>query len=129
MLDSLVTTPWLIATAVHSAGAKGELDSLLANQSQVRGLERGYPGGVTAYVANAKKLLAESAKGVNPFEGMKPEVRSPSLIYIGRSSQLARGRSHDHQHAIPQFPTRYSSPTASSWSTACPSSLRARRGA
>jgi hypothetical protein len=32
---------------------------------------------VSAYVANAKKLLVESAKGLNPFDGMKPEVRTP----------------------------------------------------
>jgi UDP-sugar pyrophosphorylase len=41
---------------------------------QVRGLERGYPGGVAAYLKNAKALLKSSAAGENPFEGMKPEV-------------------------------------------------------
>ena len=29
---------------------------------------------------NAKQLLAESAQGINPFEGMKPEVRVTTLI-------------------------------------------------
>lgn len=42
---------------------------------QVRGLERGYPGGVTAYCNQAKKLLSESAADANPFEGYTPKVR------------------------------------------------------
>lgn len=45
---------------------------------QVKALEGGYPGGVAAYVKNAKQLLVDSAKGVNPFEGLKPEVRPAS---------------------------------------------------
>ena len=43
---------------------------------QVRGLERGYPGGVAQYVANAKKLLQDSAADANPFEGYTPRVRA-----------------------------------------------------
>lgn len=41
---------------------------------QVKALEGGYPGGVRAYLKNARALLKSSAAGDNPFEGMKPEV-------------------------------------------------------
>ena len=41
----------------------------------VRSLEANYPGGIAAYVKNAKELLRSSAAGENPFEGMRPEVR------------------------------------------------------
>ena len=40
----------------------------------VRSLEANYPGGILAYVKNAKELLRSSAAGENPFEGMRPEV-------------------------------------------------------
>lgn len=41
---------------------------------QVRGLERGYPGGVTAYCNQARTLLRDSATDANPFEGYTPKV-------------------------------------------------------
>lgn len=39
-------------------------------------LQKSYPGGVAAYVSNAKALLAASKEGANPFEGFTPEVRA-----------------------------------------------------
>ncbi len=41
---------------------------------QVTALEANYPGGIRAYVKNARELLRSSAAGENPFAGMKPEV-------------------------------------------------------
>jgi len=35
--------------------------------------DRAYPGGLTAYTQNARRLLAEAAAGANPFEGCTPE--------------------------------------------------------
>ncbi|MDD7984115.1 UTP--glucose-1-phosphate uridylyltransferase [Lentisphaera marina] len=35
-----------------------------------------YPGGLTAYITNAQKLLAEAKEGKNPFEGLTPEQPS-----------------------------------------------------
>ena len=32
-----------------------------------------YPGGLMGYISNARKLLAESKAGANPFEGLTPE--------------------------------------------------------
>ena len=39
---------------------------------------RAYPGGLTAYTCNARRLLAEAASGANPFEGCTPE--QPDLV-------------------------------------------------
>jgi len=50
----------------HTDAKRAFLDSLqTAHQS--------YPGGLPAYIANARKLLAEAAAGANPFEGCTPE--------------------------------------------------------
>ncbi len=38
-------------------------------------MEHNYPGGIVAYLTNARTLLKQSAAGENPFEGYKPEVR------------------------------------------------------
>ncbi len=51
---------------------------------QVRGLERGYPGGVAQYVINARKLLQDSAADANPFEGYTPKVTF--VLFVGLSS-------------------------------------------
>jgi UDP-sugar pyrophosphorylase len=39
---------------------------------------RSYPGGLVAYIRNARRLLAESATGANPFAGYSPE--EPDLV-------------------------------------------------
>jgi UDP-sugar pyrophosphorylase len=39
---------------------------------------RSYPGGLVAYIRNARRLLAESATGGNPFTGYTPE--EPDLV-------------------------------------------------
>lgn len=53
-------------------------DSLLVHHQrvQVNAVENGYPGGIQAYVNNAKALLESSQVGANPFDGFKPEVRA-----------------------------------------------------
>ena len=57
-----------------SSGA--ERESLFTKaRLQVQAVESGYPGGINAYVNNAKALLESSKAGANPFEGYKPEVR------------------------------------------------------
>ena len=37
-----------------------------------------YPGGLVGYINNARKLLAESKAGANPFEGL------PGLLFLSR---------------------------------------------
>ncbi|XP_024394251.1 UDP-sugar pyrophosphorylase [Physcomitrium patens] len=41
---------------------------------QVERLNDNYPGGLAAYIHNARKLLADSKSGKNPFEGYIPSV-------------------------------------------------------
>lgn len=53
---------------------EGNDSKALALLDQVSTLDKSYPGGLAAYVKNAKKLLQESRDGVNPFGGYKPEV-------------------------------------------------------
>ncbi len=50
---------------------------------QLRRLNLQYPGGITAYIDNSKKLLEESRKGTNPFEGCTPEVPDGTLLDFG----------------------------------------------
>ena len=45
-------------------------------------LDESYPGGLTAYIRKARKLLAESAAGTNPFEDYTASVpKGESLTY------------------------------------------------
>ena len=57
--------------------------------TQVAALERGYPGGVAAYLANARALLRDSAAGANPFEGMRPEVPAGVKLEYGTPEFVA----------------------------------------
>jgi UDP-sugar pyrophosphorylase len=41
--------------------------------ASLRTAHESYPGGLPAYIRNARKLLAEAAAGANPFEGCVPE--------------------------------------------------------
>uniref|UniRef100_A0A453SPQ0 Uncharacterized protein n=1 Tax=Aegilops tauschii subsp. strangulata TaxID=200361 RepID=A0A453SPQ0_AEGTS len=41
---------------------------------QVSRLNSSYPGGLAAYIQNAKKLLADSKAGQNPYDGFTPSV-------------------------------------------------------
>uniref|UniRef100_A0A7C9AI26 UTP-monosaccharide-1-phosphate uridylyltransferase n=1 Tax=Opuntia streptacantha TaxID=393608 RepID=A0A7C9AI26_OPUST len=43
---------------------------------QVAHLNASYPGGLAQYIKNARKLLADSKAGKNPFEGFSPSVPS-----------------------------------------------------
>jgi UDP-sugar pyrophosphorylase len=36
-------------------------------------IDGNYPGGLVGYISNARRLLAESKSGANPFEGLTPE--------------------------------------------------------
>ena len=49
---------------------------------QVKLLEEGYPGGIVAYVKQAKKLLEASKRGDNPFEGYVPHVPKGATLYF-----------------------------------------------
>ncbi|KAF8644346.1 hypothetical protein HU200_066491 [Digitaria exilis] len=50
---------------------------------QVRRLNSSYPGGLVSYIQNAKKLLADSKEGKNPYDGFTPSVPSGEVLTFG----------------------------------------------
>ncbi|KAL6603544.1 hypothetical protein ACP70R_043905 [Stipagrostis hirtigluma subsp. patula] len=50
---------------------------------QVRRLNASYPGGLQSYIQNAKKLLADSKAGKNPYDGFTPSVPSGEVLTFG----------------------------------------------
>ena len=57
--------------------------------AQARVCDAGYPGGISAYVANAKKLLGDSKEGVNPFDGWTPSVPNGVVVEYGDETHVA----------------------------------------
>ena len=55
---------------------------------QVNQLESSYPGGVAAYIRNARKLLADSKAGVNPLDGWTPSVPTGEKADFGSPAFL-----------------------------------------
>lgn len=51
----------------HDEDKHRQVDQLMALNSH-------YPGGLIAYIGNAKRLLEQAVQGVNPFDGLLPEV-------------------------------------------------------
>ena len=56
--------------------------------SQLTHLDRSYVGGLLRYIQNARRLLEDSRKGVNPFEGCKPSVPEGENLDFGSSDFL-----------------------------------------
>ena len=52
--------------------------------AQATTCDAGYPGGIASYVSNARKLLEDSKRGVNPFDGWTPSV--PDGIVVDYAS-------------------------------------------
>ncbi|XP_027361710.1 UDP-sugar pyrophosphorylase 1 [Abrus precatorius] len=46
-------------------------------------LDSSYPGGLGAYIKNAKRLLADSKAGKNPFDGFTPSVPTGETLTFG----------------------------------------------
>ncbi|KAG0569063.1 hypothetical protein KC19_6G063000 [Ceratodon purpureus] len=51
--------------------------------NQVEKLNDNYPGGLAAYIHNARKLLADSKAGRNPFDGYTPSVPTGEQLNYG----------------------------------------------
>ena len=52
--------------------------------SQLESLDKDYPdGGLLGYITNAKRLLEDSRKGVNPLEGWVPSVPKGETFELG----------------------------------------------
>ena len=56
-------------------------------------INESYPGGLTGYISNARKLLAEAKAGNNPFEGFVPE--QPDRVDL-----TAFDAAYDHYEAL-----------------------------
>jgi UDP-sugar pyrophosphorylase len=56
-------------------------------------IDGNYPGGLTGYISNAQKLLAEAKEGNNPFEGLVPE--QPNKVDLTKFDE-----SYDHYEAL-----------------------------
>uniref|UniRef100_A0A7S2Y4M2 UTP-monosaccharide-1-phosphate uridylyltransferase n=1 Tax=Fibrocapsa japonica TaxID=94617 RepID=A0A7S2Y4M2_9STRA len=56
--------------------------------SQLLDLNSKYPGGLEAYIKKARSLLANSALGVNPFEGYTPSVPEGQTLKYGTEQFL-----------------------------------------
>jgi len=56
-------------------------------------IDGSYPGGLTGYVTNARKLLAEAQKGENPFDGFVPH--QPDVVDLTQFDET-----YDHYEAI-----------------------------
>ncbi|XP_020108870.1 UDP-sugar pyrophosphorylase isoform X2 [Ananas comosus] len=50
---------------------------------KVARLNSSYPGGLKAYIQNARKLLADSKAGKNPYDGFTPSVPSGEVLTFG----------------------------------------------
>ncbi|BAF20396.1 uDP-sugar pyrophosphorylase [Oryza sativa Japonica Group] len=50
---------------------------------QVCRLNSSYPGGLASYIQNARKLLADSKAGKNPYDGFSPSVPSGEVLTFG----------------------------------------------
>ncbi|KEH35356.1 UDP-sugar pyrophosphorylase 1 [Medicago truncatula] len=46
-------------------------------------LDSSYPGGLESYINNAKRLLADSKAGTNPFDGFTPSVPTGETLTFG----------------------------------------------
>jgi UDP-sugar pyrophosphorylase len=62
-----------------------------------------YPGGLTGYISNARKLLAEAKAGANPFEGFVPH--QPDMVDLTRfdaeyDRYEALGKAHFSKTAV-----------------------------
>ena len=55
---------------------------------QIATLDGAYPGGLKAYLASARDLLAASAKGANPLEGWTPSVPQGESLQFGSEAWL-----------------------------------------
>lgn len=68
-------------------------DAKAAFLAALTNVNASYPGGLTGYITNARKLLAEAKQGDNPFEGFAPE--QPDKVDL---TQL--DASYDHYESL-----------------------------
>eukprot|EP00041_Stephanoeca_diplocostata_P037913 m.1459301 g.1459301 ORF g.1459301 m.1459301 type:complete len:643 (+) comp25126_c0_seq11:59-1987(+) len=68
---------------------------------QYQHLDHGYPGGISCYLKNARKLLAASATGENPLEGLTPEIpQGVKLSFASGEFRKYEDVAVDHAHEL-----------------------------
>lgn len=71
----------------HLASSSRSIRCKLA--SQLESLDKDYAdGGLEGYIKNAKKLLDNSRKGVNPLEGWEPSVPQGEVFELGTDDYI-----------------------------------------
>lgn len=70
-LGSTATTEWRQYLEADTAQSHIDCEAL---ESQLESLDKSYPGGLPLYLSKAKKLLQESAEGVNPFTDFTAKI-------------------------------------------------------
>ncbi len=70
-------------------------DAKAAFLSSLSKIDGNYPGGLSGYISNARKLLAEAKVGGNPFEGFVPH--QPNTVDLTRFDET-----YDHYEALGQ---------------------------
>jgi UDP-sugar pyrophosphorylase len=85
ILIKLLCSPILNQTHLFDSWADPNTTDEMKKQlvSQLDDLNSSYPGSLAAYISNARKLLEDSKKGVNPLEGWKPTVPTGQAFEIG----------------------------------------------
>jgi hypothetical protein len=85
ILIKLLCSPILNQTHLFESWADPNTTDEMKKQlvSQLDDLNSSYPGSLAAYISNARKLLDDSKKGVNPLEGWKPTVPTGQAFEIG----------------------------------------------
>ena len=64
--------PFQLSSVIsHKASHSVEITNFL---SDIKTIAATYPGGVLEYIRKAKKLIQDSAQGVNPFDGYEAKV-------------------------------------------------------
>lgn len=66
--------------------------------TQLKQLDKSYPGGLKSYVERAKTLLTASKSGVNPYAGLKPECPPCTTLKTG-SEEFFRYEKIGLEHA------------------------------
>lgn len=75
---------WPAPSKTKSPSAEASNNVKRRMMNQLEEMDKSYPdGGLLGYISNAKKLLDQSRRGVNPLDGWKPSVPQGENIDIG----------------------------------------------
>ena len=83
LLQKLNSEEWGQSHLFEDWGSLSAVDRS-AVAEQLESLDNAYNnGGLTGYISNARKLLEDSKKGVNPLDGWEPHVPEGAAFELG----------------------------------------------